>query len=428
MNRPLRVLLVGRRFWPHGSFDTAGYLFQLAVGLHRRGLHVEVMTPRYASSWPEQMQLREITIHRPAAAPRSEWSMSRYVRHITTWMRDHGASFDVLFADAMREESVAVIDAAKALGVAAVVRHSGYGDQADSQWWTTSRAARRCNTAAKLADQIVAPTALAHRALLSADFPGSKIVRIDSGFAPGKSWSAAGRHAARRALATANRDLAAPDDAPVIVCIGRMTREGGMQALVESSHALVARYPDLRIWFLGDGPRRDSMYVDLKAEGVRASIAMPGTFTDLEDVLAAADVLVQCDPAGVDHVLASAISAELPVVVVDAPATRGLIGSAAPDQLTRTDPRLGTDPPTQAELASALMHWYSASSAKSLRVALRHVLDDLPTHRQRAAQLRRMFVRAKPQSDAIDAYVSLFAQVAQQKRHRNGGTSIEAAS
>ena len=427
MNRPLRVLLVGRRFWPHGSFDAAGYLSQLAAGLHRRGVHVEVMTPRYASSWPELMQLREVTVHRPAAAPRSDWSMGRYVRHITTWMRDHGGSFDVLFADAMREESTAVLDAAKSLGLAAVLRHSGHGDQADSQWWESSRAARRCSAHARSADRIVAPTALAHRALLSAGFPASNIVRIDNGFSPGKTWSASARQAARRALATANSDLSVSHDSPVVACIGRMTREGGMHTLVQSSHALVARYPNVRIWFLGDGPSRDSMYMELKAEGVRASIAMPGTFADLEDVLAAADVLVQCDPAGLDHVLTSAISAELPAVVIDHPATRTLMGSVA-DPLAGAGLRAGVDPGASAKSAGSLVHWYAGSSAKSLRVALRHVLDDLPAHRQHAAQLRRICVRAQPQSDTIDAYVDLFTQVAQQHRSRNGDTSIEAAS
>ena len=80
------VLLIGRHFWPHGSIDSAAYLIGLATDLSRRGLHVEVLTPQYASTWPTRIDFRGLTVHRPVAAPRfdgtiaRDWSVNRYVR------------------------------------------------------------------------------------------------------------------------------------------------------------------------------------------------------------------------------------------------------------------------------------------------------------------------------------------------------------
>ncbi len=94
MSRPLRVLLIGRRFWPHGSIDSAAHLFQLAAALHRRGVAVEVLTPRYSSTWPVEFKIREIPVHRPVMAPKRDWSIGRYTRSLTAWLRQHVTSYD----------------------------------------------------------------------------------------------------------------------------------------------------------------------------------------------------------------------------------------------------------------------------------------------------------------------------------------------
>ena len=157
--------MVGRRFWPHGSIDSAAFLYQLAIGLNRRGIDIEVMTPRYASSWPEELVIQEIPVHRPAAAPRSDWSMGRYVRHVTSWLRDHSGSFDVLLVDSIREESIAAIEAARTIGCATILRFGGWGVQGDWTYWQSSRAARRCSVIGKRAGCVISKNAASHRAL-----------------------------------------------------------------------------------------------------------------------------------------------------------------------------------------------------------------------------------------------------------------------
>ncbi len=414
MNRRLRVLLVGRHFWPHGSIDSAAFLYQLAIGLDRRGIDVEVLSPRYASSWPEELVLREIPVHRPAAAPRSEWSMGRYVRHLTGWLREHAAAFDVLFVDSIREESSAAIEAMRTTGCRCLLRYGGWGLHSDGLWWQTSRSARRCGALGRTAHKVISKDASSHRALLAEGYLPSRIQRIDEGFALGVSHTDAARRVARKNLAAVNSDLIAEDDAPVIVCIGRMTSDSGINLLANSARHLVARYPDLRIWFIGDGPHRDSIYETLRRDGVRASIAMPGSFSDLDDVLAAADVYLQSDEQGLDHFMRAAISAELPLVTIDNESTRTVVMGSGPHD------------PTSFEAAS-LVRWYQQSAtSKSLRTALMEVLDDLQSHRENATSLRRLTLRTRPQSESLDAYVNLMQQLAEQKSGHD--SSVEAAS
>lgn len=407
MNR-LRVLLVGRHLWPHGSHDSAAYLFQLAVGLYRRGVHVELMTPRYASSWPESMVLREIPVHRPAAAPRSDWSIGRYLRHVGSWLRERGPSYDVLLSDRLREEAIAVVEAGREIGRPTVLRHGGWGIQSDLAWVSQSRSGRRCLQAARSADRVVVASGQTHRGLLAAGIPAERIERIERGFLPGVAPTAATKAAARAALGQANGDLATSADTPVVVCVGRMTPDAGMNRLAAGVRHLVRRFPDARFWFLGDGPHRDSIYEGLRGDGVRASIAMPGSFVDLEDVLMAADVYVQPDHVGLESFMPAAVSAGLPLVMVDDPVTRAAVGVAADSRLDRC------------------IGWVAETSPKALRDAVRRTLESLGERGQLAGELRRSLVRSHPFRDTIEQTVRLLDRLADRSGEVTQAPSSEA--
>ncbi len=416
MKHSLRVLLIGRHFWPHGSIDSAGFLFHLACGLHRQGVHVEVLSPRYASSWPEQFTIREIPVHRPAAAPRSDWSMGRYVRHVTTWLRENAKSFDVLLVDAIREESTAAIEASRSLGCPTIVRCAGWGNHSDPQWWRTTRSARKCGVVGRMADAVIVKSAACQRELLVDGYAATRLERINNGFAAGPLRTVESRHAAQSALATIHGDLVTHPETPVVLCASRMTRDGGVNLLVRAARHLIDRYPDLRLWFLGDGPYRDWIYEYLRGEGVRSSIAMPGSFCDVQDVFAAADLFVQPDDDGLDFFLPSAVSAELPIVTVNNESTRAVIaGGAGPES-------------SLAEQTSSLVQWCSGATSKLIRTGIMAVLEDLPARRSNASQLRRLLVRRHPQSETVQAYVELMQRVARQKSPKKSDSSIEAAS
>ena len=409
MKRAFRVLLIGRRFWPHGSSDSACFLTELAGALRRGGMHVEVLTPRYASSWPENLVVREIPVHRPTAAPRSDWSIARYLKHTTTWLRQHAAGFDALLVDAIREESIVVTEVAKQLGIPVLLRCSGWGENSDSKWWSSSRAAKRCCNIAKTANAVVIKNGIQQRELISEGFSPATTHRISDGFPAFAPRTVATKHAARKALAAVNADLSTVETTPVILCTSPMTRNGGINLLVKAAPHLINRYPDLRIWFIGDGPYRDWIYESLRGDGIRASIAMPGSFSDFTELCQAADVFFQPDDNGLDYFLPTAVAAELPVVCLKTGATEALF-------------RPGLPSPTQSPADNALqnlpdmeslVHWFDPSTPKQVRLACVDVLDDLTLAQQKATELRRILVRANPRSESVQSYIHLLGKLAQ---------------
>jgi glycosyltransferase involved in cell wall biosynthesis len=420
VSKVLRILLVGRRFWPHVSVDAGGHLYQLARAIARQGAAVEVLTPRYSSSWPTNFSIHEIPVHRPILAARSDWSMGRYARSMTRWLRQHSASYDLIFCDSIREEAVAAIEATRGQRRPVVLRAGGWGIHSDAHWWTTSRAAQRCGAIGRMAESVIVSSASSQRDLLSIGYAPHKVFRIDPGFAAGAIRTSASRRQARQVLAAVNSDLATSDDTPVLVCPSRLVRGGGIDALVTAARQLVARYPDLRLWFVGDGPDRDWIHDTLRGDGLRASIAMPGSFSDIGDVLAAADVYFHTGDENLEFWLPAAIAAGLPIVAQPSPAALAVIDDRHPLQR-------GDQSPAQ------WVHWCQADehglvTAESVRGAVSDVLDNLSVATERAGQLRLHELRYRPQVDAIERHLSLFHKVVGGSSAPRRGESMETTS
>jgi glycosyltransferase involved in cell wall biosynthesis len=405
------VLLIGRRFWPHGSSDSACFLTELACAIRRGGMHIEVLTPRYASSWPEELVVREIPVHRPASAPRSDWSIGRYLKHLTSWLQQHAQSFDALLVDAIREEAIAVSEVGKQLGIPVVLRCGGWGEASDPNWWKTSRAGKRSCNLAKNADAIVADSGINQRDLIAEGFIRERVHRINKGFPTFPARTTRTRHLAREALGSVNSDLITSEETPVLLCTSPMTREGGINLLVNAAPHLINRYPDLRLWFIGDGPYRDWIYENLRGHGVRASIAMPGSFSDFAELCQAADLFFQPDDDGLDYFLPTAVSAELPLVCLRTPSTESLLcGPPSSQHATITD-RSNENAPETADL----IQWIDASTAKQTRLGVIHVLEDIQQAKHRAAELRRSLLRARPQTESVQGYMNLLEQLVRQR-------------
>ncbi len=415
MNDRPRVLLITRHFWPHGSIDSACYAYQLSTALKRDGVDVSVVTPRHASSWTDRLTVAEVPVYRPATAPRSDWALGRYTRHLSAWLREHAGAFDVLLVDGIREEATAAVEAARTLGCATILRCAGWGPHHDTQQWKRNRWTARCASLGKLADAVVAASAESARSLIAGGYLPERVIRIDDGIAAGMARPSGLRQSARKSLASANGDLFAEADAPVVLCMSPMTRESGIQLLVEAARPLIMRYPLLRLWFIGDGPYRDWIYQQLRGEGVRASIAMPGSFCDGEELFQAADVYLQPDEEGLDYFLPTAIRSELPIVSIDRPSTRAILTHVG---------SVGTQPGETEP--GKWVRWMSAATAKGVRQSLCEVLNDLPQARADAAHLRRYLLRHRPQSDTIQAYHDLIRRV--MRKRAGNRVSIEAVS
>ncbi|MEO1530151.1 MAG: hypothetical protein AAFX06_32530, partial [Planctomycetota bacterium] len=288
MARRLRVLIVGRHFWPLGSFDSAGHLMDLAVGLQRHGMHLEIVTPRHGSGWSKQFTCREMAVHRPLQLFRTGWaaradrSVSRYIRDLTRWLIENGGGADVMLCDRAREESIAVVDACRKLGIPSVVRLGGHGASSDLTFLRDDRMGARCRNSTLTADAVLVNDASSHREWLASGASPSNVHRMTPCLVPPES-TATQRASIRRSLGRVNRDLFVPADTTVLLSVERMNRDSGLQQLVESALRLASDTPSLQFWLIGDGPKRDSIYNRLRGDGLSQATAMPGSFGSMDD-------------------------------------------------------------------------------------------------------------------------------------------------
>jgi glycosyltransferase involved in cell wall biosynthesis len=139
--------------------------------------------------------------------------------------------------------------------------------------------------------------------------------------------------------------LSLPEDAPLVVCVGRLTRQKGQDALLDAWPAVLEDVADARLVLVGDGPLRGPL------ESRRVPrVSFAGERDDVRRYLAAADTVVL--PSrwdGLSFVLLEAMAVGSSIVATDvagvADALGGEVGGIIPP---------GDAPPLVRELARRL--------------------------------------------------------------------------
>jgi glycosyltransferase involved in cell wall biosynthesis len=138
--------------------------------------------------------------------------------------------------------------------------------------------------------------------------PWERILTIPNGVEPNPFALREGRHTLRRML-----DL--PHDRPLVVTVGRLTREKGHSYLQTALASIPASQRPLTL-IVGDGPERDELESRNRIMGLAEDIRFLGHRRDVPGLLAAADLFVL--PSlweGLPLVLLEAMAAGLPAVV-----------------------------------------------------------------------------------------------------------------
>jgi glycosyltransferase involved in cell wall biosynthesis len=372
---PLRVALITARFWPLvGGVENT--MATLATGLRTRGDAPLIITARWHADWPQQAQYQGTPVVRLAPSPESRIGRLRYWAALHGWLRRHRRDLDVVCVSQLRMESYVTVGALSGSGVPVVLRAERAGINGDCQWQQTRRLGgwvrRRCRAAAAL----IGNGRAAHRELLAADFPSARVCLIDPGIAAGPPPRPLQRWEARAAIAEVNPDLLALEDTAVVVFVGRLTPEKRLLSLLRSWPSVLRRRPLTRLWLIGDGPQRETLYQAIRDLDLQHHVFMPGTFDDVRDVLTAANVFVYpADDEGVPRALLEAIAAGLPVVAADTADLREC-PAIGPDHAALVPARDGQ------QLAEAIVRYLEHPPDEAILTgARRRVLQEFSVHR-----------------------------------------------
>jgi len=314
-----RVLFVTRRFWPLvGGAETM--VANLSAALAARGGHALIVTARWQSSWPEEITHHGVRVVRLAHPPLRIWGTLRYMRQLAVWMRKNRGEFDLAYVSQLKQDAYVAVRVGWQLGLPVVLRATGSGDIGDCHWHTTARCGMRIRRQSQRATAVVAPSPAIRDDLLAAGFSPSSVVLIPSGVPIGPRVSPARRRQARSTIGGANAALSLGPTTRLAVYTGRLHAGKGLAELVAAWTQVAARHADARLWLVGEGSEHAALVRQIGALGLSGRVVLPGSFDNVDDVLAAADLFVfPSESEGLSHALLEAMAVGLPVVASDIP-------------------------------------------------------------------------------------------------------------
>ena len=216
------------------------------------------------------------------------------------WLRDR--DFSIFHAHAgIGWEAQAGCYTARAVGIPVVLRteHLPY-------LITDRREQREYHRLVPVVDCILCVSGGVCASHITAGVPVAKLDVIQNGIRP--------RVAAADGPAVRHR-LGLPEDARIVLSVGRMTDQKGYPCLAEAAVRIVARRPDAYFVWVGDGPRRIELQRYVARLGLVDRVCFAGERSDVPDILVASDIFVL--PSlfeGLPLVVLEAMAAGLPVV------------------------------------------------------------------------------------------------------------------
>jgi glycosyltransferase involved in cell wall biosynthesis len=181
--------------------------------------------------------------------------------------------------------------------------------------------------------------------------------------------------------------LRLPDDAFVVVGLGRFVPVKGFDVLVAALPTLAAAVPSTCVLLVGDGPERPALEAQAGRLGVRDRLRFTGVTPDIGVCLAAADVLAAPSRnEGMGRALVEGMALGLPVVgsevggipaVIADGETGRLVPPGDAAALAEVLGELGRDAALCAKLGAAAAARAEAFSSRVAHAAMRAIYDEL---------------------------------------------------
>jgi glycosyltransferase involved in cell wall biosynthesis len=250
---------------------------------------------------------------------------------LSQWLSQHLSQFDLVYCDHPDNDAAAVIQLLSQVPARPLVVRYEPVPEGGSPSRKTVDICRRAN-------KVLASSVVAEQQLIAAGVHRASIQR--SGQAAGNYYerNLESRRAARQILGDANHDLFARSHDQVLVCPGELNSAWRIAEFIRELAPIIEAHRCLRVWILGDSRERPALYELLRHEGLHRLVAMPGIFTDLQEIFQAADLCVFPAPGrGLGWLLPTCIASAVPVLVADCPDARRLLGDQSEQFIVRTD-------------------------------------------------------------------------------------------
>jgi glycosyltransferase involved in cell wall biosynthesis len=183
----------------------------------------------------------------------------------------------------------------------------------------------------------------------------------------------------------------------VVVGAGRLSPEKGYDVLIRAAADVLTTDPGAGVVIFGEGVLRAELEQHVHAAGLNGRVVLPGFRTDLDSLLAAADVVtLPSFTEGLPNVALEASAAGVPVVATAVGGTPEVVADGETGFLVR--------PGRPAELAARLTQLLrDADLRAALGAAGRERMQNLFTFDAQAAAYLDLFARLRPTPAAVAA-------------------------
>ncbi len=287
----LRLVIVARHFWPWVD-DATLRLQSWLTEWNKLGIELQLLTPQWHMRWPLRCVAEEIQVHRIGPAPSSPRGMKAYLKNLIDWMILHRQKFDAILFDSGLAEANACCATRELADKAKLYWFEASGESG----LVPAEMPREVLDALRRVDQVLVPGAAEERLLRAVGIKGDKIDRL--GLSGGKvlARGPTDRQQAKQILSHACGDLFVPMDGRVVLVPSCMRHPNGIRMFLQAIDPILDQQPNLRVWFVGDGPQRGQIYERTRDMDGARQIAMPGNFDSPEELLQVADVCVLTTP------------------------------------------------------------------------------------------------------------------------------------
>ncbi len=314
--RPLRLVLVARRFWPLVG-ENENTLANLAAELASRNCRITVLTAGWNPRWPSTIVYRGFPVVRLPGAPRGGWSTMRFMRVLGEYLRRRSDEYDVVYVSGLKHEAYAAV---RAVGRRrpVVLRAEDAGRRGDSLWQIDASCGRRIKKGCMRARLFIGRTPGICRELVAAGYPRDRIHYVPDGVPIPHRCDDQRKAAARETLAVANPSLRSPQSAPVVLFAGPLDEVQGAGDLLEAWETVVRRWPNAKLWFVGTGPFCAALAERTESRSLSGRVVLAGQFETVDEFLTASDLLViPAREGSARSTLLEAMAAGLPIVATD---------------------------------------------------------------------------------------------------------------
>ena len=122
------------------------------------------------------------------------------------------------------------------------------------------------------------------------------------------------------------RDLGVPKEDPLVASVGRLAEGKGLQTYLRAAALIVRDLPQAHFLVVGEGEKESELKALAEELGIQSQVTFTGARQDVEDLLAAVDVLVSASLwEGISTVILESMAAGTPVVASDIPGNREIL-------------------------------------------------------------------------------------------------------